>query len=107
MAGNVYVGQTDLEVNITILDQDGAAVDLTEAASVVLKYRDPDCGTGSWPVTITDAGAGQVQWKPGGANDLGTHGNWVLWPHITFNDSTEIAAAPNTLLVLREGEAPV
>ncbi len=95
--GKVYVGQTKLKI---VLDLNSNITGTT----VLLKYEKPDGATGNFPMDITDAINGIVEFVVSVATDFDVKGNWNMWAYVTYADSKVAAGEPFVIKFLSEGE---
>ena len=95
--GKVYVGQTKLKI-IADLNSD------ITGSTVVLKYEKPDGATGNFPMVITDALNGIVEYDVSLATDFDLKGNWKMWAYVTYADSKVAPGEPFRLKFFTEGD---
>jgi hypothetical protein len=76
---------------------------LSDAQSVVIKYKDPNGVEGSWSATVSDVLNGIVYKDFAAGNTLGVSGKWTFWAHVTFNDSRTAPGEPYSQMIYDEG----
>lgn len=94
--GKIYVGQTALQLVLT------TSVDVHDAACYI-KHKKPDGSMATWSGVISDPDTGVFYYniQP---NDLDQAGDWILWSHVIFPNSTVAIGEPNTIEVYAEGK---
>lgn len=95
---NVFKNQTKLDIILT------TKLDLTDASTVLIKYKKPSGILGSWVATIDDIIEGVIKYTVMSSTDINETGYWVIWAHVTFNDLTYIAGKPVNMVVDNEGQ---
>jgi hypothetical protein len=97
--GKIYVGQTaDLEGHTNI--------DLTNAATLTIKYTDPDGFSGEWTGSVTATPTdGIITYQAQGMSPTGFHlpGDWTLWGHAVMSDGSIYPGEPYRLTIYTEG----
>lgn len=95
--GKVYKNQTELTIRLD------TGVDLTTAASQLIKYKKPDGTASYWTATVYDTTNGIIQKVLSLTTDLGQAGAWTLWAYVTFTDGYSAPGEPVILDVFEEG----
>lgn len=86
MTYDLQAGVVGAVITVT-LTEDGAALNLTTAASVEVVLRGPRGPRVTKDATIIDAANGLVRVSTAAA-DLDLHGKWQIQARITFDDGT-------------------
>jgi hypothetical protein len=100
--GKVYENQTDFYLEASLVDQDGTAVNLTDA-TVIAKYVKPGA-TGTWPVTVTNLLGGVVRWVPVDEDDLSPSGRYRVWFEATLPSGRSAPTEPYIFDVYKRGQ---
>ena len=77
---NIYVGQTALRIQVT------CSQDITDAATLEIKYRKPDGTEGAWTGEEGVAATGVIYYDIADATILDQPGIWTFWAYIKFSD---------------------
>ena len=80
MMGKIYKNQDYLRVRVHI------GYTLSDAAAVLIKYRDPNGVEGSWAVAVENELNGIVYRDFAAGSPLNVAGVWTFWSHVTFTD---------------------
>ncbi len=94
----VYKNQTAFRL---ILNTKLAESDFSTVASAIIKYIKPDLTTGSFIAVLGDCPF--IYYQITSSDDLNIAGEWVFWPYLTFNDTTEAPGESDTLYIYEEG----
>ena len=93
--GKIYVGQTKLDLVVTVGQR------ITAATTTQLKYQKPDESTGFFDATITDAEEGELTYIVQ-ADDLDQSGTWIFWANVVFSGGKQAFGEPYPLQVHEE-----
>lgn len=83
---DVYVGEYGDAIVITLIDDDGIAVDVSAyTGTKTMRARTPDAQkTIAWTVTFVSTGIdGQVKFTPAAATEIDRHGDWECQIELT------------------------
>jgi len=97
MAGKIYKNQDYLTIKLHL------GCDLSDATSVLIKYRDPNGTEGSWAATIEDEDEGIVYKTFALGSTLSVSGTWTFWAYVTFTDGRVAPTEPFEYEVCDEG----
>lgn len=79
----VYVGQTELTVNIDL------AGDITGVSSVTAAVRGPDGTLGaSWTMTVDTASTGAISYSAFTSGSFDTSGTYLIQPLVSFTTTS-------------------
>ncbi len=89
----IVSGQYGVAVPITIVDEDGLAVDITAYTSIIVKMVSFDTRTTlSFTASIVSATAGVISFTPSSSNTFDRDGVWT--GQIEFSDTGILAITP-------------
>ena len=86
MAGEIHVGDIGTILRLTIVDQDGVAVDVSVAAgqtTMEILFKGPDKEMTKTAVYQTDGTNGVIQWVLL-SGDISAFGKWKMQGHIVI-----------------------
>jgi hypothetical protein len=95
--GKVYKNQDYLRIVAHI------GQTLSDAQSILIKYKDPNGQEGSWAASISDTLGGVVYRDFASGSPLSVSGTWTFWAYVTFNDSRVAPGEPFEQMVYDEG----
>lgn len=95
--GKIYKNQDYLRITVHIEH------DLSDAASITIKYKDPNGDEGNWVATIEDEEEGIVYKDFALGSSLGISGEWTFWAYVIFNDGRLAPGDPFTQMIYDEG----
>jgi len=95
--GRIHIGQTRLRISLTCNS------DLSNAETVLIKFKKPTGVQGSWVASISNATTGIIYYDVANETDLDMEGAWTIWAHITYDDGTVAAGDPVKMAVYTEG----
>jgi len=103
MADWIVVGQ-----DYTLEYESSEDIDLTDADTVLLKYKKPPDGTSGQFTAAAKAPAATSNTITYDVKDTENDqaGTWRFWPHVTFTDGTIYIGKPVDLRVYEEGDLP-
>ena len=92
----IFVNQSKLRLQLT------TGVDITDATSLLIKYKKPDGTAGSWTATSSDDDTGVIYYDFTDG-ELSASGVWTFWAYITFSDGRVAPGEKLTIRVKTEG----
>lgn len=92
----IYVGQTDLTIQLT------TGKDITNAQSVNIKYKNPLGVLGEFTASVVTASTGTIKYDVLSVNDINAHGTWTLWAKIVDFQGLISIGEPTTMTVYKE-----
>jgi hypothetical protein len=103
-AGKIYVGQTELAVDISIVDNCGTSIALVAEDTLVFKLKRPDGETREYTPELLDGAQGKIRWSPGSATTLSEPGEYTFWVKAEFDANNRVLfTEPYNLQVHAEG----
>lgn len=80
----VHYGDYGTQIDLTCVDEDGAAADISGGTGYAIVYRKPDGTTGTWTADLSGT---QIIRYTTSSGDIDASGDWVLQGKATFASS--------------------
>lgn len=93
-----FSNQSNLRIRLYL------GIDLSDAASVLIKATNPNDVAFSWTATIQDTTEGIIYVDLGVGETLGTAGVWTFWSLVTFSDGRVAPSCPTEKTIKEEGQ---
>lgn len=91
-----FEGQSAVKIRLLNLGN------LTDAASVLIKYKKPDNTIGQWVATVENVTAGIIFYNLLSTEPL-TVGTWTFWGYVTFSDGRVGVGEAKNVVVKAQG----
>lgn len=96
--GKIYVGQTDLTIELT------TNKNIYNAQSVKINYKKPNGDIGFFNGVIVNSGRGIIKYDLTSASDINLDGKWTIWATVTDAEGLTSIGEPATFIVYKEGQ---